>query len=119
MTLADTSNGPGWVIWAVFILIGILSALLLSGHGKWLIAGYNTASEKEREKYDAKKLCRTVGAGLAVADVIILIMELFEDVLPASFAGIAAMLIFADCLVMVILGNTICKKKNDRIDKRK
>ncbi len=67
MTLADTQNGPDWVIWAVFILI----------------------------------------------------MELFEDVLPASLAGIAAMLIFADCLVMVILGNTICKKKNDRIDKRK
>ena len=114
MTLADMQNGPDWVIWVVVILIAILSALLLSGHGKWLIAGYNTASEKEREKYDAKKLCRTVGAGLAVADVIILIMELFENVLPASFAGIAAMLIFADCFVMIILGNTICRKKKDK-----
>ena len=112
MTLADTSNGPDWIVWAVVILIAILSAALLSGHGSWLIAGYNTASEKEREKYDKKKLCRTVGAGLAVADVIILIMELFENVLPASFAGIAAMLIFADCFVMIILGNTICKKKD-------
>lgn len=55
-----------------------------------------------------------MGAGLAVADVIILIMELFENVLPASFAGIAAMLIFTDCFVMVILGNTICRKKKDK-----
>ena len=119
MKLIDTMNGPVWVVWAVGVLCAAISLLLLSGHGSWLIAGYNTASEKEREKYDAKKLCRTVGAGLAVADVIILIMELFEDVLPASLAGIAAMLIFADCLVMVFLGNTICKRKNDRIDKRK
>ncbi len=114
MTLADTSNGPDWIVWAVVILIAILAAALLSGHGSWLIAGYNTASEKEREKYDKKKLCRTVGAGLTVADVIILIMELFENVLPASFAGIAAMLIFADCFVMIILGNTICKKNNKK-----
>lgn len=114
MTLADTANGPDWIVWAVVILIAILSAALLSGHGSWLIAGYNTASEKERKKYDKKKLCRTVGAGLAVADVIILIMELFENVLPASFAGIAAMLIFADCFVMIILGNTICRKKKDK-----
>lgn len=49
-----------------------------------------------------------------MADVIILIMELFENVLPASFAGIAAMLIFADCFVMIILGNTICKKNNKK-----
>lgn len=114
MTLADTSNGPDWIVWAVVILIAILAAALLSGHGSWLIAGYNTASEKEREKYDKKKLCRTVGAGLTVVDVIILIMELFENVLPASFAGIAAMLIFADCFVMIILGNTICKKNNKK-----
>ena len=56
MTLADTANGPGWIVWAVVIVIAILSAALLSGHGSWLIAGYNTASEKERKKYD-KKSC--------------------------------------------------------------
>ena len=114
MTLADISNGPDWVIWVAFIVLGILSAVLLSGRGGWLIAGYNTASEKERAKYDKKKLCRTMGAGLAAADVLILILGLFENVLPASFAGIAAGLIFADCLVMIVLGNTICKKKKDR-----
>lgn len=113
MTLADTSNGPDWIVWAVVILIAILSAALLSGHGSWLIAGYNTASEKEREKYDAKKLCRMMGAGIAVIDGIILVLGLFENVLPASFAGIAAMLILAVCLVMIILGNTICRKKKD------
>ena len=52
-----------------------------------------------------------MGIGLAAADILILVMELFEEVLPASFAGIGAGLILADCLIMIILGNTICKKK--------
>lgn len=112
MTLADTSSGPDWVVWIVLFLIGILSIVLISGHGGWLIAGYNTASEKEKVRYDKKKLCRTVGIGLAAADILILVMELFEEVLPASFAGIGAGLILADCLIMIILGNTICKKKD-------
>ena len=33
MTLADISNGPDWVIWVAFIVLGILSAVLLSGRG--------------------------------------------------------------------------------------
>ena len=40
------------------ILAGIL---FLSGHGAGLIAGYNTASEAERSRYDEKKLCRYMG----------------------------------------------------------
>ena len=71
MKLIDTMNGPVWVVWAVGILCAAISLLLLSGRGSWLIAGYNTASKKEKEKYDEKKLC----------------------------------------LVMVVLCNTICKKK--------
>ena len=47
-----------YVIAAVFLL---LSFPLLFGKGSWLIAGYNTASEKERRKYDEEKLCRTRG----------------------------------------------------------
>ena len=38
---------------AVFI---VLSAILLSGNGAMLIAGYNTAKEEEKAKYDEKKL---------------------------------------------------------------
>ena len=37
---------------AVFIA---LSAILLSEHGAMLIAGYNTAKEEEKAKYDEKK----------------------------------------------------------------
>lgn len=55
MKLADLSTGPDWIVWIVFIILSIISVVLSSGHGSWLIAGYNTASQEEKEKYNEKK----------------------------------------------------------------
>jgi len=54
MKLADISHGPDWIIWAVFIVCVILSALWISGHGSGLISGYNVESKDEKAKYDEK-----------------------------------------------------------------
>ena len=82
MSLADVSHGPDWVIWIVFAIFVALAITFLTGHGSGLIAGYNTASEKEKAKYDEKKLCRTFGVGMAVIAVTILVTALLEDQLP-------------------------------------
>lgn len=108
--LSDLSTEPDGVIWIVFILFTILSIILLSGHGSWLISGYNTASKEEKAKYNEKKLCRTMGIGMAVIAVLILVMGMFEDVLPAFFVYIAVGIILADVAVIIIVGNTICGK---------
>ena len=110
MKCADVSIGPDWGLWVVFAILSVLSAVLLSGHGSWLISGYNTASEGEKAKYDAKKLCRTTGAGMAVITVLILIMGIFEDVLPAGFAYIALGISIIDCIAVILVTNTKCKK---------
>ena len=110
MKLSDISHGPDWVTWVVFSVLTVLSIILLFGHGSWLIAGYNTASKEEKEKYDAKKLCRVTGIGILIISVLILIMGIFEDKLPASFAYIAIGIILIDCVIMIILSNKICKK---------
>lgn len=47
---------------------------------------------------------------MAVIAVLILIMGIFEDVLPAGFAYIALGIIIIDCIVMIFVGNTRCKK---------
>lgn len=73
MKLADLSTGPDWGAWVVFAVLAIVSLVLLSGHGGFLIAGYNTASKEEKEKYDEKKLCRITGIGMAVAALLILV----------------------------------------------
>ena len=49
MKLADLSTGPDWVVYVGFIIFAVLSIVLISGHGSWLISGYNTASKKKRQ----------------------------------------------------------------------
>lgn len=43
------------------LLFIIMGGFLLAGRGAWLIAGYNTMSKSERERYDERALCRFVG----------------------------------------------------------
>ena len=110
MKLADLATGPDWTMWIIFGIFTVLSIVLLSGHGSWFISGYNTASKEEKEKYDEKKLCRTMGIGMSIISILILIMGLFESVLPAFFVYIALGIIVVDVVVIIILENTLCKK---------
>ncbi len=111
MKLADLASGPDWGVWIVFVIFAVLSIVLLSGHGSWVISGYNTASNEEKEKYDEKKLCRTMGIGMSIISILILIMGLFESVLPAFFVYIAVGIIVVDVVVIIILGNTLCRQE--------
>ncbi len=110
MKLADLSTGPDWIVWIVFIILAILSIVLLSGHGSWFISGYNTASKEEKAKYNEKKLCRTMGIGMSIIAILLLIMELLESILPAFFIYVSLGIILVDVVVIIVLGNTICKK---------
>ena len=110
MKLADVSNGPDWIVWVVFVIFVVISIVLLSGHGSWFIAGYNTASKEEKKKYDEKKLCRTMGVGMSIIAILALIMGLLENILPAFFVYIALGIIVVDVVVIIILENTLCKK---------
>ena len=42
LKLADLSHGPEWMIWAVAAILAVISIILISGHGSWIISGYNT-----------------------------------------------------------------------------
>ena len=103
MKLADLSTGPDWVVYVGFIIFAVLSIVLISGHGSWLISGYNTASKEE-------KLCRTMGIGMSVIAILLLIMGVFENILPAFFVYIALGIILADVVIIIVLGNTICRR---------
>ncbi|MCF0145185.1 MAG: DUF3784 domain-containing protein [Eubacterium sp.] len=111
MTMQDVSTGPGWVLWAAFLVITVLSIVLLSGHGANLIAGYNTEGKEKKAQYNEKKLCRVTGVGMAVIAALFLIAGLFEHILPAYFAYILLGLIFTDIVVMIVLGSTVCRNK--------
>lgn len=110
MTLKDISNGPEWIMWVVFVILALMSIVLLTGRGAGMIAGYNTASKTEKSRYDEKKLCRVTGAGLSVITVLVLVMTIWEEVLPSAFAYIFLAVTLIDCVVMIVLMNTVCKR---------
>ena len=70
----------------------------------------NTATKEEKSKYNAKKLCRVVGAGMSVITLLIFVMGIGMDVIPYYFAYVTLAIVLIDCVVMLILMNTICKK---------
>lgn len=82
----------------------------MSGHGANLIAGYNTAPGKVKEKYDEKKLGRVIGGGLLAIAFLLPFAVLGQAFLPAWVAYAFLGFIIADCIVMIILANMICKK---------
>lgn len=110
MTLNDTINGPEWTLWLVFAIFAVLCVIFLSGHGSKLIAGYNTADKETQDKYDTKKLCRVMGAGISIIALFILIMAIGKDRLPSYFAYIFVIVTVIDSLIMIVLSNTICRK---------
>ena len=111
MKLSDLSTGPDWVVWIMAGLFALAAAVLFSGRGGWLIAGYNTASRKEKARYDPKRLGRVFGGGMAVIALLLAALALLEDVVTAGFAWLAAALVAADVLAMAVLANTFCKKR--------
>lgn len=113
MTLRDISHGPEWGLWLVFGIFVVLSIVLLSGHGSGLIAGYNTSSEAEKNKYDEKKLCRVFGVGMSLITVFLFVMAFWQDTLPSYFIYIFVAFTLIDCTVIIVLANTICKKRSD------
>lgn len=72
------------VITAIFIA---LCAIILSGKGDNLIAGYKTASEKERQQYDIKRL-RLVVALMCLMPVLVSWIPLTTDNIIVSFCAV-------------------------------
>ena len=91
------------------ILFVPLILLILSGRGDNLIAGYNTASEKEREQFNMKRL-RLVIAGILLATTILFwIPILMNNKDPYKLIVLIGM--FPVCFIGIILANTWAKKK--------
>ena len=50
-----------WAHLGVVVLLAALGLIFSRGKGAFLIAGYNTASQEEKARYDKKALCRFMG----------------------------------------------------------
>ena len=95
-----------YILAALFLITGIL---VIMGKGDNLIAGYNTASQEERDAYNIKRLRGLVG-GLLVAEAPMMFL-LGKESMTANFSFTAFTLVA--CIVVVILANTWAKDKSE------
>ena len=90
------------------ILFVPLTLLILLGRGDNLIAGYNTASEKEREQFNIKRL-RLVIVSILLATLILFWISVLINDKELKYIMLVGM--FPVCFIGIILANTWAKKK--------
>ena len=95
---------------APVLIIGMIGAVLYSGKGSFLIAGYNMMSEAEKARFDEKKLCRAMGKFLFVLDAF-LGLTLWSGITNHMTAfAVSLLLFFVAFIVGTILVNKAAKK---------
>ena len=96
------------VIIIIAALLLVMGIVILIGKGDNLIAGYNTASEEERAKYNVKKLRGLIGGFIILLTPL---MVLFLAVNPSRHAGFEfAAVTTLLAIILIILANTWAKK---------
>ena len=100
------------IIYGIMILMFASFGLMFArGKGQGLIAGYNTMSAREREKYDEGKLMRIMRDGMfsfAGCMAVSLIGTLIGSK-ALMYAGFV--LLLAAAIVLAVLANTKTKKQ--------
>ena len=85
----------------------LLSIILLSGKGSWLIAGYNTMSKEQQNKYDRKKLTRATGMFLIITSIAILALGF-----SLINAIIFLIVVSVSVIITIIYTNKFCLKSD-------
>lgn len=88
----------------------IMALVFFLGKGRGLIAGYNTASDEEKAKYDEKKLNRTYAIVCLILSVGFVLTGIIDKPQAIYFLLIPTVLLCV--ILLVILSNTYCKKSD-------
>lgn len=93
----------------IALMMVVLAFVILKGKGDGLIAGYNTASKEEQEKYNIKRLRIVVAAMILFVPAMIMVAACFDDITGITLDFLPVLLIVV--AVGIILVFTWCKKK--------
>ena len=94
-----------WVLYLLSAFFLVLALVVYFGKGDNLIAGYNTASEKERAQYNIKRLRLIIALLLLLSAVFVIVLLYFPYI-----SIIATPIFVVVTLVGVVLANTWAKK---------
>ena len=86
----------------ISFIVFVLATIILTGKGDNLIAGYNTSTKEEKERYNIKRVRICIGGMLVILSPIML---LFADNFVVLIAIVPPL-----SIVSVILTNTWAKK---------
>lgn len=90
------------------VLFAVLGIIFLCGKGSFLIAGYNTASDEEKAKYDEKRLHLCFSIFCFALSITIGIMAYIDT---ESFAlSVGLPMILGLIFLLVVFTGTYCKK---------
>ena len=91
----------------LFLLLGFVFG---KGKGQWLIAGYNTMSERERAKVDENKLLKLMSGSMFAFAGCMAVSVLGALLGSRSLVNAGFGLLTVGAVVLVILANTKTKK---------
>ena len=94
-----------FIIYPLAVLFLVLALVVYFGKGDWLIAGYNTASEKERAQYNIKRLRLIITLLMLLSAVFVVVLLHFP-----SISIIATPIFVVITLIGMVLANTWAKK---------
>ncbi|MEG0509392.1 MAG: DUF3784 domain-containing protein [Eubacterium sp.] len=97
------------IVVILFIIFVVMGIVFLVGKGGFLIAGYNTADEKDKEKYDEKRLNKCFAIFCFGMAIIIGICGYVDTDSFALQIGLPVIIVLVGYIF--IISNTYCKKK--------
>ena len=92
------------------VLFLIMAIVFFFGKGDFLIAGYNTASDEEKAKYDKKKLNRTYAFICLILSISFVLSAIINK--PQAIYFIIIPVVLLCVILLVVLSNTYCKKSD-------
>lgn len=111
--MGEWGGADMWAVHAsVALLFIVLGIVFIQGKGAFLIAGYNTSSKAEKEKYNEKALCRFMGKMMFLFAVCFLVMILSDMLENLAFLWIGLGLFGAVVVFTLIYANTGNRFKN-------
>jgi len=91
------------IVWFIIMIPFLIFAIVLSqGKGAFLIAGYNTMSDSEKEKYNEKALAKFVGKVMYGYSFCLLLWGL-NDLFKTEWLFIIGLVLFIVLTIFVVV----------------
>lgn len=98
----------------IIIIFLILAIYLYQGKGGFLIAGYNTLPEEEKEKYDEPAICKFLGKNMFILCGLMVLWTIAQVIETEWLFVVSLILFMGDIIFMMVYLNTGNRFRKDK-----